>query len=216
MKICGIDEAGRGPLIGSLFITGVLVEEKDLEKIKQMGAKDSKLILHKKRIKLAKEIKKISKFKTIQILPTEIDEAVDSNDKLNLNWLEANKIVEIINLLKPDRAIIDCPSPNIPAYTNYVRELLKNKKTELIVVHKDDLKYPIVVAASIISKVEREKEVSKLKKKYGNIGSGYPSDPTTKLFLEKNFEKHPEIFRKSWAPYKKAINRKKQSKLNEF
>ena len=216
MKICGIDEAGRGPVIGSLFITGVLIDEKDLDKLKKLGVKDSKLILHKKRIELAKEIKKISKIKIIQILPSEIDRAIDEDNKLNLNWLEANKIAEIINFLNPQKAVIDCPSPNIPAYTNYVRELLKDKKTELIVEHKADLKHQIVGAASIISKVEREKEVSKLKEKYGNIGSGYPSDPTTKEFLEKNYKKYPEIFRKSWAPFKKLIKNKKQAKLSDF
>jgi len=78
------------------------------------------------------------------------------------------------------------------------------------------LKHQIVGAASIISKVEREKEISKLKEKYGNIGSGYPSDPTTKKFLEKNHKKHPEIFRKSWAPFKKINSSKKQSKLSDF
>jgi len=216
MLTLAIDEAGKGPLIGSLFIAGAVFEESDLPKLKKLGVKDSKLILHKKRIELAKEIKKISKFKTIQIPPSEIDEAIDGDNSLNLNWLEAHKIAEIINALKPDRAIIDCPSPNIPAYTNYVKELLKNKKTELIVEHKADLKFISVAAGSIISKCEREKEISKLKEKYGNIGSGYPADPKTKEFLEKNYKKYPEIFRKSWAPFKKLIKNKKQSKLSDF
>jgi len=213
MKVLGIDEAGRGPVIGPLVVAGVMIEEGSENKID--GVKDSKLLTHKKRVELDKKIKKNSEFLIISVKPQEIDEALLS-DHLNLNWLEAHKIAEIINALKPDRAIIDCPSPNIPAYTNYVKELLKNKKTELIVEHKADLKFISVAAGSIISKCEREKEISKLKEKYGNIGSGYPADPKTKEFLEKNYKKYPEIFRKSWAPFKKLIKNKKQSKLSDF
>ena len=55
VNILGVDEAGRGPVIGSLFIAGVLVDEKDLNKLKNLGVKDSKLLLHKK-IRYEKEL----------------------------------------------------------------------------------------------------------------------------------------------------------------
>ena len=117
VDVLGVDEAGKGPVIGSLFIAGVLIEEENISKLESIGVKDSKLLTHKKRIILADNIKKIvKKYKILQIKPSEIDRAVGKEDGLNLNWLEAHKTAEIINILKPDRAIIDCPSPNISKY----------------------------------------------------------------------------------------------------
>ncbi|MBU0929799.1 MAG: ribonuclease HII [Nanoarchaeota archaeon] len=215
--ICGIDESGRGPVIGSLVIVGVLIEEKDVSKLEKIGVKDSKLLTHKKRMFLAEKIKKIvKKYKIIEIEPKEIDEAIDGNQSLNLNWLEAHKTVEIINELKPDKAIIDCPSPNIKKYKDYLIKLLNNKDIELVIEHHAEKHFP-VGAASIIAKCIREEEVEKIKKKYNiEFGSGYPSDSNTKKFLEENFNNPElqEIFRKSWIPFKNHMN--KQKSLSDF
>ena len=214
--ILGIDEAGRGPIIGSLFIAGVLLNEKDLSKLEELGVKDSKLLPHKKRILLAREIKKIAKkYKIIQIKPEEIDKAVNKQDGLNLNWLEAHKTAQIINELKPDKAIVDCPSPNLKKYKEYLLNLLKNKKIELIVEHRAEKYYP-VAASSIIGKCAREEEMEQIQKKYGNTGPGYTSNEITQKFVKENFDKHPEIFRKSWSTFKNHENLKKQRKLDEF
>lgn len=213
--VCGIDEAGRGPVIGSLFIAGALFNESDTPTLKKEGIKDSKLLLHKKRIELSKIIKKIAKkTKVIQVKPAEIDAALES-DNLNLNWLEAHKTAEIINSLKPDKAIIDCPSPNINAYKSYLRELLKNKDIELVVEHKAE-KFPECAAASILAKCAREEEVEEIKKNYGEIGPGYSSNEITQKFLKENWEKHPEIFRKTWISWKNHKNAKNQQKLTDF
>ena len=59
--ICGIDEAGRGPVIGPLVICGVLISEKDLPKLKALDPKDSKLLTPKKRSELEKKIKRVVK-----------------------------------------------------------------------------------------------------------------------------------------------------------
>jgi len=213
--ILGIDEAGRGPIIGSLIIAGALIEESNLSKLEKLDVKDSKLLTPKKRENLFEKIKlSIKKYKIIKIPPQEVDQALLS-DSLNLNWLEAQKTAEIINFFNPDKAIIDSPSPNLNAYKNYVYELLKNKNIELIVEHKAE-KYPIVAAASILAKVIRDKEIEIIKKKYGNCGPGYTSNKITQKFIKENFEKHPEIFRKTWITYKKLVDGKKQKKLKEF
>ena len=129
--VLGIDEAGKGPVIGSLFIAGALIEEGKIDRLKEIGAKDSKLLTHKKRVELAKKIKKIAKnFIVIEATPAEIDEAVDGNNSLNLNWFEAHHIADIINKFNPDKAIIDCPSPNIEKFKGFVKKLLKNKDVE--------------------------------------------------------------------------------------
>jgi len=126
--ICGIDEAGRGPVIGPMVIAGVLIEEEKLQKLKSLGVKDSKLLTKKKRNQLFKKIiKTIKQYKILILPPKEIDNALESDD-LNLNWLEAHKSAEIINKLKPDKVIVDSPSNNCEAYTRYLRKLLHNPK----------------------------------------------------------------------------------------
>ncbi len=217
MLICGIDEAGRGPIIGPMVMAGVLVDEEGSESLRSIGVKDSKLLSIGRMRSLFGKIKTISiKHKIIVIEPAEIDSALESDD-LNLNWLEAHKSAEIINALKPQKAIIDSPSNNVVNYKRYLIRLLENKDIELMVEHKADLNHIECGAASILAKVTRENEIEKIKKKIGsNFGSGYPSDPATKAFLEKNINRHPEIFRKSWATYRKAAGKKGQSNLDDF
>lgn len=214
--ILGIDEAGRGPVIGPLVIAGVAIEEGDEKKLTALHVKDSKLLTPKQRKDLYSKILKIAKSHEILIVqPAEIDFAVKGEDGLNLNWLEARKSAEIINKLAPGKAIIDCPSPNIAEYTSYIKNLL-NTDTELVLEHKADEKYIVVSAASIIAKVTRDEEIAKLKKAYGDIGSGYPADPKTKEFLEENWDKTPEIFRKSWKCYADLAKGKGQKRLGEY
>ena len=217
--IVGIDEAGRGPVIGPMVISAVSIKEEDIHKLEEIKVKDSKQLSPAQRENLFSKIKLIAyDYKILIIQPKEIDEAVVSDD-LNLNWLEAEKNALLINMLKPDTAILDCPSNNIIAYRNYVKQRLENKKVKITAEHKADERYPVVSAASILAKVTRDAEIEKLKAKLGvDFGSGYPSDPKTKAFLEKYFEneRYKDIFRKSWAPYIHLVKRKKQRKLIEF
>lgn len=221
MLTLGIDEAARGPCIGSLFIVGAMFHERDLDKLKSLGVKDSKLLIHKKRVELENEIKKIAnKIKIIKVTPKEIDSAVEGNDGLNLNWLEAIKQAEIINELKPDQVIIDCPSPNIKKYTEFLKEKIDRElvdKIEFIVAHHADRDFIAVGGASIIAKVEREKEVEEIEKMVGeSIGSGYPSNPICQKFIKNNFEKYPGLFRQSWSTWKNHDHMKNQKKIGEF
>ncbi|MFH0752231.1 MAG: ribonuclease HII [archaeon] len=213
MKICGLDEAGKGPVIGPLVICGVMVEEKDIPKLKELGAKDSKLLTPKSRERIGAEIEKIVKFTFQVVTPKEIDETLRTSGT-NLNQLEAVRIAMIINDLNPDKAIVDCPSPNIKAYTEQVRIYLKNKNTELVFAHKADAKYEVVAAASILAKVLRDKEIAGLKASIGkDFGSGYPADPRTVKFIEDHADEYPELFRHEWATMKR---RKGRTKLTDF
>ena len=216
MLVCGIDEAGRGPVIGPMVMAGVLVESSEVKELSGIGVKDSKLLSQKRREELFDQIISIVKdYSIIIIEPQEIDAALMS-ESLNLNWLEAHNSAKIINMLKPDKIIIDSPSNNVEKYGKYLIELLENKKVEAVVEHKADLNHPECSAASILAKVTREKEIAKLKKEFGNFGSGYPSDPLTVKFMKENFRKHSGIFRKTWAPYRALTEGKKQKNLNEF
>jgi ribonuclease HII len=202
--VCGIDEAGRGPIIGSLFICGAVIESGQEDALKKMGVKDSKLLSPKQREALYDHVLKFVKsYKLIRIPPDEIDDSVESTET-NLNWLEANKAVEIINTLKPDSTILDCPSPNLKAYSGYIEKKLVHK-TALMCAHHADTDYVVVGAASIIAKVNRDREVAALAKKIGvDFGSGYAADPKTKAFVESYWDKFPEIMRHSWKTFKNA------------
>jgi ribonuclease HII len=216
--ICGVEEAGRGPAIGPMVMCGLVVKEEDISKLKALGVKDSKLLTPRTRERMFEQIKKIAKrHKIVKIQPKEIDHIIMNRKTMNLNWLEALTSADLINALKPDKAILDCPSPNLLAYKKYVRNLLDNKKIKLVSEHKADLKYPVVSAASIIAKVTRDREIEKLKRKVGmDFGSGYPSDPNTVHFLKLHSEKFPEILRHSWKTIKNLKSKKAQSKLGSF
>ncbi len=214
--ICGMEEAGRGPIMGPLVMCGLVVSEEDEIKLKELGVKDSKQLTAKQRESMFDKILKIAKSHKIVLLsPSDVDSAVESENS-NLNWLEAQTTAKILNELNADKAIIDCPSTNIPAYTKYLQNLLK-VKTQISCAHHADVDFPIVSASSIIAKVTRDIEVEKIKKKYNvDFGSGYMADPKTKDFLDKNWNKHPELFRHSWAPYKKLVQSVNQMNLGEF
>jgi len=197
---------------------GLAVKEEDEKKLIRLKVKDSKLLTKIKREQLFDKIRDISyKCEVIIVEPDEIDKAVNNHKGLNLNKLEANKTAEIINILEPDKAIIDAPSNNIKSYKEYLINLIKNKKLKIVLEHKADQNYPVVSAASIIAKVTRDNEIENIKKRIKmDFGSGYMSDPKTVNFLEKYYEEYRDIFRKSWLPYKDKINKKFQRKLEDF
>lgn len=198
-------------------MAGVLVDDEGSKKLKKLGVKDSKMLTPKQRTALYKKIVKVAKAYKIAIVPvTEIDAALRS-ENMNLNWLEAHTSAKIINELKPEKIFIDCPSVNTEKYKQYILNLLENKKIEAVVEHKADVNYVECSAASILAKVTRDEEIEKLKKEVGiDFGSGYLSDEKTVKFLNENYRKHPDVFRKTWTPYKLLLDSTSNRKLGEF
>lgn len=222
MLTIGIDDAARGPVIGPMFLAGVLVDDNSRAALKKFGIKESKQVLQPRRVEMAKFIREaVLGFHVVKSTPEEIDNFVLKG--ANLNTLEAIKTAEIINELntKKDKikVIIDCPSVNPKAWMRTLRDFIENGgNLELACEHKADVNHVEAAAASILAKVAREEEVVILKKKYGDIGSGYPADPTTKEFLKKKGRELAQsgIFRKSWAPWRKIFPDKEQATLEGF
>jgi len=219
MLIAGVDEAGRGPVIGPLVIAGVMVEETDLHKLVDLGVKDSKLLAPQKREILAQQIKEHALiYHTVWLSPAEIDRVVESKRKLHkLNRLEAKTMAKVIAILKPDTVYVDAADRLTDRFAEHIQENL-TFTPKIVSEHKADLKYPIVSAASIIAKVERDKAICQLQQKHGNIGCGYPSDPKTIKFLEdwtRKFGKYPDFVRKSWKTAKRIMEKtdSRQQKL---
>lgn len=212
MRVAGVDEAGRGCVIGPLVIAGVLFKEENLPVLTGLGVKDSKLLSSKKREALAVEIARLAeKHAIMKLSPLEIDRAVESGRKLHkLNRLEAQTMALIIDVLKPDKAYVDAADVLEERFKHHIQEGLPFK-AKIVAKHKADRTYPVVSAASIIAKVERDKDIAALTVVYGDFGSGYLTDPQTMKFLKQWLETHceyPECVRKSWKPAKRAKNEK--------
>jgi ribonuclease HII len=222
--ILGIDDAGRGPLIGPMALAGCLVTRELSDEFKAIGVRDSKTLTDKRREILADEIrKKAISFHVTLSFPEKIDDGIKNGT--NLNKIEAIEAAEIINKLTENTnekvsVIIDCPSTNREAWKNQVIKYIHfMDNLNIICEHKADRDYPAVSAASILAKSQRETEVAKIKEKIGkDFGSGYTSDPKTIEFMKKYSEEHKNdgIFRKSWATFKNNKKDKQQKKLGEF
>lgn len=210
---CGVDEAGRGPVIGPLVVAGVCGEE---SKIASLRVKDSKKLSPKRRERLAEEIKKVaSKIVVIKIEPEEIDAL---RERMTLNEIEVELFARVISQLNGDKVYVDAADVNEDRFAEEIKKKL-GKDVEIISEHKADSKYPMVSAASIIAKVERDRIINELKKELGEFGSGYPADERTKRFLEKYVKEHNELpphTRHSWKSAKRAMKKKEQKKLGDF
>jgi ribonuclease HII len=221
--ILGIDDAGRGPVIGPMVLAGCLIDSSNEKELRRLGVKDSKQITPKRRTFLVEKIKEISEtFEVIRVLPPEIDEmGPDGNKRIKLNEIEAKACAEIINRInkgyKKIKIIIDCPSTNISKWKDYLLTKIDNLSNLAISCeHKADVNHISVSAASIIAKDIREKEMDKIRERYvEEIGSGYCSDPLTMKFIEKYAVKYQDdgIFRRTWITWKKASLNFEQSKL---
>ena len=223
MLILGIDDAGRGPVIGPMVLAGCLVDGEIEKEFRKWGVKDSKKVTPKRREILAKEIR--NRAITFEISITHPNEITERNHAgINLNKVEAIKTAEIINKINKGagemKVIVDCPSPNIPAWRNYLLTHIQNKENlEIVCEHKADVNHISVSAASIIAKTTRDAEIEKIKKMVGvDFGSGYSSDPVTCKFLKEyaNKHKHDGIFRETWQTWKNVCGKKEQKNLNEF
>ncbi len=197
MDILGIDEAGRGSVLGPMVIAGVIVPEKMEKVLERMGVKDSKRLTANRRTILSRKLRKMFEYEIVVISAQEIDQM--RADGINLNEIEKNAMESILLKLKPEKAYVDA----VDVKAERFQENLRNDTgLNVIAEHKADDKYIEVSAASIIAKAERDdliKEINKDFIKSGGIGSGYPSDPTTKKFLANyTYDEMPDFVRKSW------------------
>ncbi len=220
MLICGLDEAGRGPVLGPLVMAALVFDEEGEKKLKWLGVKDSKLLSSQVREELFDRIRElVLDFRIEVIEPDAIDLSV-SGEVSNLNWLEADTSARMVSELRPDKVIVDCPSVNPISYREYfvsrLSEGVKNN-IDLILEHKADLNHVSVAAASVVAKVIRDRQIEKIKKEVGvDFGSGYMSDPKTQVFLKEYAEKFPQLFRRSWKSYQRVKEEKFQKKLGDF
>ena len=203
MQICGVDDAGRGSMIGPLVIAGIRIEKKNISKLRKLGVRDSKKLSSKKRDLLYKEILKIvDSYHVIRIPPRTIDKYVFEH---NLNHLEAKKMAEVISNLNPDISYVDSCDVNAARFGREISDL--SNKSKVKSYHYADSRFVVVSAASIIAKVSRDRSIMRLNKT-SNLGSGYPSDKKSVNYVKKvvsSKKSLPTSIRKSWKPVQKIL-----------
>lgn len=195
----GIDEAGRGSVIGNMFVAGVVVDGKGKRKLSELGVRDSKSLTPQRREELYPEVFKHARYVVaLPATPAEIDA-----DNLNVvTWRKVSLVIRLaqrfsrcsIGLVIVDRV------GNAGSLEMFVRRDT-GFNGPILVEDDADERYVAVSAASVVAKVLRDRHIKCLEGRYGKLGSGYPSDPTTKRWIREYYERHgslPDIVRKSW------------------
>ena len=208
----GLDEAGRGPLLGPMVICAVFGSS---AKLKSLGVKDSKQLSAAVRRELSERIKSEFEWKSVIVWPAEIDDAVEKGD---LNDMEARHFASVIREMGHDSAVVDCADVNEDRFSRRIAML--SGCPDVIARHKADVNYPPVSAASIIAKTTRDAIIAEIQEQAGEqIGSGYPSDEITVTFVTKYYMRHaelPHFVRRSWEPVKRILAISKVKSLDDF
>lgn len=201
-------------------MAGVTVDKKDEKKLTALGVKDSKKLSPRRREELAKAIEEIAR--NIVVLRVQSCRIDDMRAKgINLDKIEAMKMAEIIELCNGSTIFIDSLEHNTQKFKQIVLSFLKNKDYNLVVENYLDESIPVVSAASIIAKVNRDEAIKEIEKEAGQpIGVGYPHDAATIEFVKKlireNGKNLPPYVRKSWVTTQVLQEESWQRKLKDF
>lgn len=194
--IFGCDEAGKGPVLGSMFVSCVAGEEEDIPD----GVRDSKSLSDRRIHSLAEKIKSNMTVSVVEATTTEIDK----NQMTDLSVVKFSDSIRCVDYEDYEQGFIDCFVNNRETVEERLRSNLNLPEDyDLVVEFSADENYSVVSAASIVAKSERENHVEKLSDKYDeDIGSGYPSDPNTREFIANYINENgepPECARTSWS-----------------
>ncbi len=203
MRIAGLDEAGRGSLLGPLAVAIVVVRAEDQASLRAAGAKDSKLLPPRSRERVARAVMRIADWRVLLIPPWAVDRSTRARGG-NLNRLEAAAFAKLISAANPDIAIVDSPDPVAERFGSLVEGMAAGMgaRTRVLARHHADLLYPVVGAASVVAKVHRDRAIAAYRARYGDLGSGYPHDGRTLRFLlswTTRWRDYPYIARREWA-----------------
>lgn len=211
---CGVDEAGRGPVMGPLVVGAVYVEDDDV--LRSIGVKDSKKLTPRRREAMYDEI--ISAVEGYSIITLSAEEIDAKRERMSLNMVEMEMFAEAVSRMPVTRVYVDCPDPNEEKFGNMLSVRINN--IPVTARHKADDTYPVVSAASILAKVTRDRLIAEISEEFGeNIGSGYPSDPVTIAFIEKWLKEKgctPRHTRNSWDTVRNLKSRLLVRKITDW
>lgn len=208
--ICGVDEAGKGPVLGPMVVAAVACI--DPQELASIGVMDSKILSPKRRQALFAMIKERFPFTVVIRTAADIDHL---RQEMTMNEITARAHAEVVRTLGCREAFLDACDVNEERYARTVGAFIGHP-CKITARHKADQTYPPVSAASIVAKVIRDGLVKEYEEEYGTIGSGYPADPVTIAFLKEYIAVHghpPVIARTSWATVKNLMKETRQKKL---
>lgn len=212
--IVGVDEAGRGPVMGPLVVAGVAIDS-DVP-LRLLNVRDSKKLSPERRETLAPEIERLTKSFLVVIPADQIDVM---RAEMSLNDFEAKLFAEVIEKLRPETAYVDAADVDEIEFKRCVRREL-TFDVEIVSQHNADELFPVVSAASILAKVCRDREMRTIERAIGlPIGSGYASDSDTITFLERWIRDHgslPPHTRASWDTARRLLAESRNRKLDDF
>ena len=211
---CGVDEAGRGSVMGPLVVGAVYVEDDAF--LKDIGVRDSKKLTPKSREWMYDRI--VSEASDYAIVIASAADVDERRAKMSLNDVELEMFREAVSKTPVTRVYADCPDVNEMAFSSALSIRLNN--ITVIGRHKADDTYPVVSAASIIAKVTRDRMIEDISKEFGvDIGSGYPSDQKTMDFIKGWISKNgvsPKHTRNSWEPVRKLLSVSANTKITDW
>ncbi len=183
--ICGVDEAGAGPLAGNVFAAAVILDPAR----PIAGLADSKTLSEKKRDLLAVQIKQHSLAWVIAVASVE---EIDHLNILQASLLAMQRAVQALSI-EPQLVLVD------GLYTPQISYAAQ-------AIIKGDSKIPAISAASILAKTARDAEMYQLDKLYPQYGfarhKGYPTAMHMQRLLLHGVS---PVHRKSYAPVKKLL-----------
>ncbi|HZY70347.1 MAG TPA: ribonuclease HII [Thermoplasmata archaeon] len=213
--VLGLDEAGRGSLIGPLVVGGFLTTERRAGELAELGVRDSKLLSPARRSEIYSRLPAVGTRCSVVLPPRRIDRYVRRG---KLNVLEAEAFATLVRRHRPTRTIADACDVNARRFASRVSA---HSGTDLRVEarHRADRTELVVGAASIVAKVERDLAIAQLAERLGSaIGSGYPSDDRTTAFVRSVLERGPapDYVRTSWATMGRIMARPEAPALEAF
>lgn len=215
-RILGLDEAGRGSLVGPLVVGGFCVSSDRLDELVATGAKDSKALSPAARERIFAALAPVGSRDTVVLSPRRVDRAVE---KGRLNTLEAEAFARLIREHDPDIAYVDACDPDERRFGRTVARLAGGS-SRVVAHHHADRDVPAVGAASIVAKVCRDRALARLRTTLGEeLGSGYPSDPKTVAFARAFLSDGtavPPWMRRSWGTMQRVMPRRPARTLEGF
>jgi ribonuclease HII len=211
----GSDEAGKGPVLGPMVAAAVRVDPDALDP----AVDDSKRLTPARREELAGAIRDVAEGVGVAVVPPErID---DPATDMNTLTVEAHAEALAGVVVAGDAVYADAGDVSESRFARRVAAEIDEQGVAVAITaeHGADATYPVVAAASIVAKVERDRHVDDLRAEYGEVGSGYPSDPTTRTFLRDYVRDHGELpgcARTSWKTCDDVLAAATQSALDEF
>jgi ribonuclease HII len=212
----GIDEAGRGCVLGPLVVGGFVVHERDVPKLTQIGVRDSKRLTPRRRQEVYEALGALGTRVSVTLGPTTVDRAVDRH---RLNRLEAAAFAQLIRRTRPDAVFLDSCEVDT---RRFGREVAGRAEFGGPVEARNhaDRDVPVVGAASIVAKVRRDAALQRLEQRTGEpIGSGYPGDERTLAYLASVLGPDrpvPAGVRRSWATTQRVMAERSRTTLERF